>query len=119
MSESTNQASRPGEEFSRAMPLEAAGGGAIGQLSERRANAIKDAKDQAQQLADAAGLTLGDIQSINFSESSPIPFMEGKGGGGAAATTSAAVPIQPGHPVEIVAVNGLTLKVKPKQPPIA
>ena len=28
------------------------------------------------------------------------------------------VPIEPGHPVEIVAVNGLTLKVKPKQPPI-
>jgi membrane-bound serine protease (ClpP class) len=28
------------------------------------------------------------------------------------------VPVEPGHPVEIVAVNGLTLKVKPKQPPI-
>jgi membrane-bound serine protease (ClpP class) len=28
------------------------------------------------------------------------------------------VPIEPGHPVEIVAVNGLTLKVIPKQPPI-
>ncbi len=27
------------------------------------------------------------------------------------------VPIEPGHPVEIVAINGLTLKVKPKQPP--
>ena len=27
-------------------------------------------------------------------------------------------PIEPGHPVEIVAVNGLTLKVKSKQPPI-
>jgi len=29
------------------------------------------------------------------------------------------VPIEPGHPVEIVGINGLTLKVKPKQPPIA
>jgi membrane-bound serine protease (ClpP class) len=28
------------------------------------------------------------------------------------------VPIEPGHPVEIVAVNGLTLKVKAKQPPV-
>ncbi|HOX56683.1 MAG TPA: nodulation protein NfeD [Candidatus Paceibacterota bacterium] len=28
-------------------------------------------------------------------------------------------PIEAGHPVEIVAVNGLILKVKPKQPPIA
>ena len=27
-------------------------------------------------------------------------------------------PIEPGHPVEIVGLNGLTLKVKPKQPPI-
>ena len=27
------------------------------------------------------------------------------------------VPIESGHPVEIVAINGLTLKVKPKQPP--
>jgi membrane-bound ClpP family serine protease len=28
------------------------------------------------------------------------------------------VPVEPGHPVEIVAITGLTLKVKPKQPPI-
>jgi membrane-bound serine protease (ClpP class) len=28
------------------------------------------------------------------------------------------VPIEPGHPVEIVGVDGLTLRVKPKQPPI-
>jgi membrane-bound serine protease (ClpP class) len=28
------------------------------------------------------------------------------------------VPIESGHPVEIVGINGLTLKVKPKQPPI-
>jgi membrane-bound serine protease (ClpP class) len=28
------------------------------------------------------------------------------------------VPIEPGHPVEIVDIYGLTLKVKPKQPPI-
>ena len=27
------------------------------------------------------------------------------------------VPIEPGHPVEIVGISGLTLKVKPKQPP--
>lgn len=29
------------------------------------------------------------------------------------------VPIEPGHPVSIVAVNGLTLKVSPKQPPVS
>jgi membrane-bound serine protease (ClpP class) len=28
------------------------------------------------------------------------------------------VPIEPDHPVEIVGINGLTLKVKPKQPPV-
>ena len=27
------------------------------------------------------------------------------------------VPIEAGQPVEIVGINGLTLKVKPKQPP--
>ncbi len=29
------------------------------------------------------------------------------------------VPVEPGHPVSIVAVNGLTLKVSPKQPPVS
>jgi len=29
------------------------------------------------------------------------------------------VPVEAGHPVEIVAVHGLTLRVKPRQPPIA
>jgi uncharacterized protein YggE len=80
-------------------------------LKEARANAIKDAKDQAQQLADAAGVTLGDLQGINFYESSPIPYMEGKGGGGAVATDSAAVPIQPGQLTISVTVS-LTYTIK-------
>jgi membrane-bound serine protease (ClpP class) len=28
------------------------------------------------------------------------------------------VPIEPGHPVELIGINGLTLKVRPKQPPV-
>jgi membrane-bound serine protease (ClpP class) len=27
-------------------------------------------------------------------------------------------PIEPGHPVEVIGMSGLTLKVKPKQPPL-
>ncbi len=80
-------------------------------LKEARANAVKDAKDQAQQLADAAGVKLGDIQSINFYESTPVPFTEGKGGGGAAAPQAASVPIQPGQLTITVTVS-LTYTIK-------
>lgn len=66
-------------------------------VKEARAKAVEDAKKQAQELADAAGISLGDIQSINFYENSPVPMMAGKGGGGAMDAASAAVPIQAGQ----------------------
>ncbi|CAG0973254.1 hypothetical protein ANRL2_01822 [Anaerolineae bacterium] len=56
---------------------------------------MEDAKLQAQELAEAAGLSLVEIQTINFYDNSPYPYYEGKGGGGGA--ESAAVPIQPGQ----------------------
>ncbi len=65
-------------------------------LKEARAKAVADAKVQAQELAEVAGIKLGDIQSINFYDNSPIPMMAGKGGGGAM-DANAAVPIQPGQ----------------------
>jgi len=64
---------------------------------QARSMAVDDAKTQAQELADTAGVKLGDIQTINFTESSPIPFYQGKGGGGGAVAESAVVPIQPGQ----------------------
>lgn len=77
-----------------------------------RANAVDDAKLQAQELADAAGITLGEIQSINFFDNSPYPYAEGKGGGGGMAyDAAAAVPIQPGQLTIAVTVS-LTYSIK-------
>ena len=73
-------------------------------LKQARADAVKDAQAQAQSLAEAAGLSLGEIQSIGFSEASPFPIFDGKGGGGAVAA-EAAVPIQPGQLTFTVSVN--------------
>ena len=73
-------------------------------LKTAREEAVKDAKLQAQELADAAGMSLGEVQSISFNNSAPVPYMElGKGGGGAAAEST--VPIQPGQLTVTVTVS--------------
>jgi uncharacterized protein YggE len=74
-------------------------------VKEARSKAVDDAKKQAQELADAAGVSLGDIQTINFYDSSPYPMFEGKGGGGGFAAADASVPIQPGQLTIAVTVN--------------
>ena len=66
-------------------------------LKQARSDAVKNAAKQAQELADAASLELGEIQSISFYDSQPYPVFEGKGGGGGGVTAEAAVPIQPGQ----------------------
>jgi len=73
-------------------------------LKQARADAVKNAAKQAQELADAAGVSLGEIQSIGFYDSAPYPVFDGKGGGGVAAE-AAAVPIQPGQLTFTVTVN--------------
>jgi len=73
-------------------------------LKQARADAVKNAGVQAQELADAAGVKLGDIQSIGFYDSAPYPVFDGKGGGGAA-VEAAAVPVQPGQLTFTVTVN--------------
>jgi uncharacterized protein YggE len=73
-------------------------------LNQARADAIKDAEAQAQQLAAASGLTLGEVQSISFFDTPVYPFMDGRGGGGAQ-VEAAAVPIQPGQLTFTVTVN--------------
>lgn len=73
-------------------------------LQEARVAAIEDARAQAQELAEAAGLSLGEIQSINF-VNNQFPIFDGKGGGGAMAAEAAAVPIQPGQLTFTVTVN--------------
>jgi hypothetical protein len=74
-------------------------------VKEARAKAVEDAKTQAQELADAAGVTLGEIQSISFYDNSPITMAEGKGGGGGAAMANTAVSIQPGQLTISVSVS--------------
>lgn len=64
-------------------------------LKQARAEAVKNAASQAQELADAAGVKLGEVQTISYYDSVPYPVFDGKGGGGGA--MEAAVPIQPGQ----------------------
>ena len=82
-------------------------------LKQARAEAVKNAREQAQELASAAGVTLGDIHTINFYDTIPVPMMDtyGKGGGGGAGIAAAAVPVQPGQMTLTVTVN-LTYELK-------
>lgn len=73
-------------------------------LKQARADAVKDAMAKAQELADAAGVSIGEIQTISFQDSVYYPIMDGRGGGGAA-SEAAAVPIQPGQLTFTVTVN--------------
>ena len=75
-------------------------------MQKARDQAVKDAQTQAQQLASAAGVSLGALQTINFNNSVPTPVVEsfGKGGGGLAAA-DVAVPINPGTMTLTVTVN--------------
>lgn len=79
-------------------------------LKQARADAVKDAETQAQELADAAGVKLGDVQTIGFYDSTPTPLYAGKGGGGGA-VAEAAVPIQPGQLTFTVTVS-MTYEIK-------
>jgi uncharacterized protein YggE len=73
-------------------------------LKEARVDAMNNAKTQAQELAEAAGLSLGEVQSISFVDNQ-FPIFDGKGGGGGFAAEAAAVPIQPGQLSFTVTVN--------------
>ncbi|HAV78931.1 MAG TPA: SIMPL domain-containing protein [Anaerolineae bacterium] len=79
-------------------------------LESARADAVKDAKVKAQELADAAGVELGEIHGIAFYDNQPYPMFDGKGGGGGAAA-EAAVPIQPGQLTFTVTVS-VTYEIK-------
>lgn len=65
-------------------------------LTEARQKAVDNAEAQAQELAQAAGVTLGELQTISTYSSGPVPVFEGKGGGAVDAAAST-VPISPGQ----------------------
>lgn len=72
--------------------------------TEARQAAIDNAESQAFALAEAAGVTLGEIQNINsFSPGYPVPFMDGRGGGMMA--VESAVPVSPGQMTITAEVN--------------
>jgi hypothetical protein len=81
-------------------------------VKQARDAAVQDAKAQAEELAAAAGVTLGDITSISFYDNVPGPVYQayGKGGGGFAAA-DIAVPIQPGQMTVSVSVS-MTYEIK-------
>jgi uncharacterized protein YggE len=65
-------------------------------VARARADAVKRAKVQAQQLADAAGVQLGDLQSI-VEERAPVgPVLERDTVAAAPSSGDAAPPIEPG-----------------------
>lgn len=73
-------------------------------LSGARKAAVANARTQADELAAAAGVTLGDVQSIQtYGVGGPVPMFEGKGGG--ALVGEASVPVSPGQMILTVDVN--------------
>lgn len=75
-------------------------------LSEARVAAVENAESVAQELASAAGVELGEIQSIStISGGYPAPLFEGRGGGGQAVLAEAPVPISAGQMIVTVEVS--------------
>jgi hypothetical protein len=63
-------------------------------LSQARAAAVENAQKQAQELVDATGVKLGDVQTISYYDSTPLSADYGKGGGAMAASS---VPVSSGQ----------------------
>jgi uncharacterized protein YggE len=80
-------------------------------MKEARAAAVKNAQEQAQELAVAAGVTLGDITSISYYDAIPSPVMDTYGKGGGGGMQAATVPIQPGQMTLTVTVS-MTYAIK-------
>lgn len=67
-------------------------------LSEARQLAVENARKQAEELASAAGVTLGPVLTINAtSGSAPMPMYDYRASMGAAAVAESAVPVSPGQ----------------------
>lgn len=81
-------------------------------LKKAREEAVKKAEEQAGELANLSGVDLGEIQSIGFYDTAPVPFMGDfcKGGGGAMAP-EASVPIQPGQ-LTLTATVSVSYEIK-------
>ncbi len=77
-------------------------------LSQARKAAVESARKQAEELAAAAGVQLGELQNLNiYTSSAPSPVYEGKGGAMSAAVT----PVSAGQLMIAVDAN-LTYAIK-------
>lgn len=72
-------------------------------IAEARKQAVADAKAQAEELAAAAGVTLGEVHSLNYYNAYPVPVYDNKVAYGAGGGSS--VPISPGQLTFTVEVN--------------
>ncbi len=73
--------------------------------SQARKLAIENARKQAVEMAAAAGVTLGDVQTlVVYSSSGPVPMLEGKGGA-AMASVASSVPVAAGQMVLSMEAN--------------
>jgi uncharacterized protein len=74
-------------------------------LSEARGQAILDARAQAEELAEAAGLSLGDIRAINSYSATPPQPVYGAGYFAVEQAMGGSVPISPGQMTITMEVN--------------
>jgi uncharacterized protein YggE len=78
-------------------------------MAQARQKAMTNASTLATELAKTAGVKLGEIQNITYSDISPMSYY-GVGGGGASAP-NASVPIQPGQ-TQISVTVSVTYNIK-------
>jgi len=79
--------------------------------AEARKKAVENARNQAQEIADAAGVELGELMYVNiYYSGTTYPQYEGKGGGGMY-SADLSVPVSAGKMVVTAEVN-MTYKIK-------
>jgi uncharacterized protein len=80
-------------------------------IAEARKKAVEDAQSQAQELASAAGITLGAIQSLNYYSSIPVPIFDNKVAFGMGGAEASSVPVSPGQLI-ITADVSITFEIR-------
>ncbi len=80
-------------------------------MAQARQKAMTNASSLATELAQTAGVKLGEIQNVSYSDNSPTPYSYGMGGGGGAAAPNVSVPIQPGL-TQITVTVSVTYTIK-------
>jgi uncharacterized protein YggE len=80
-------------------------------MAEARVKAMENASSLAAELAQTAGVQLGEIRDVSYSDYSPNPYSYGMGGGGSAGAPNSSVPIQPGL-TQIMVTVSVTYTIK-------